>query len=250
MDVKGRKLATVILLLMPFLNGNIALSDSPEPPAIKFFKGREVAQTMHWLGAEWLIRNEREREERCSLMWERLELKQGMTVCDMGCGNGFHSIQMAKMVGSQGKVIGVDIQVEMLKFLSQRARKEKINNIVPVRGTLTDPKLPTGEVDLILCVDVYHEFSHPEHMLAAMRKALKPTGVVALVEFRMEDPNVPIKLLHKMSKAQIMKEWPANGFKLVREFERLPWQHMMFFARDDSPLEKIEMTVWGERPAR
>ena len=87
-------------------------------------------------------------------------------------------------------------------------------------------------------------------MLAAMRKALKPTGVVALVEFRMEDPNVPIKLLHKMSKAQIMKEWPANGFKLVREFERLPWQHMMFFARDDSPLEKIEMTVWGERPAR
>ena len=87
-------------------------------------------------------------------------------------------------------------------------------------------------------------------MLAAMRKALKPSGVVALVEFRMEDPNVPIKLLHKMSKAQIMKEWPANGFKLVREFERLPWQHMMFFARDDSPLEKIEMTVWGERPAR
>jgi len=103
----------------------------------------------------------------------------------------------------------------------------------PILGTFTDPKLPKGKIDLILLVDVYHEFSHPEQMLAAMREALAPQGVCALVEFRAEDPLVPIKPEHKMTKAQIMKEWPANGFKLVKEFEGLPWQHLMFFGRDE-----------------
>lgn len=196
--------------------------------------GREIAQTMHYTGAEWLIRNEREREERCSLMWTNLGLKRGMTVCDMGCGNGFYSIPLAKLVGAQGAVWAVDIQPEMLEFLKQRAARAKVTNITPVLGTLVDPKLPTGKIDLILCVDVYHEFSHPVHMLAAMRQSLAPDGVVVLVEFRAEDPNVPIKAEHKMSREQILKELPANGFKLVREFTKLPWQHMMFFGRDEN----------------
>jgi SAM-dependent methyltransferase len=104
-----------------------------------------------------------------------------------------------------------------------------------VLGTVVDPKLPPGSVDLVLLVDVYHEFSNPEEMLAAIRKSLKPTGRVALAEFRAEDPKVPIKPLHKMTKAQIMKEFPPNGFKLVEEFDKLPWQHLMFFQRDDAP---------------
>jgi ubiquinone/menaquinone biosynthesis C-methylase UbiE len=204
------------------------------PPALRFYKGREIAQTMHYSGAEWLIRDEREREERCSLMLANLDVKRGMTVCDMGCGNGFYTLQLARMVGPDGRVYGVDIQPQMLELLNERAIEQEVSNITPVLGTLFDPRLPKGEIDMILLVDVYHEFSHPEHMLQAMRDALSPEGRIVLLEYRGEDPEVPIKPLHKMTKEQIMKEYPANGFKLVKEFEKLPWQHMMYFARDDN----------------
>ncbi len=199
------------------------------PPALTHYMGREIAQTMHYLGAEWLTRDTRENEERAELMLANLGVKPGMTVCDMGCGNGYHSLKLAKMVGPEGKVLGVDIQREMLQFLTERAEKAGITNVTPIHGSPIDPHLPAGQVDLILCVDVYHEFSHPEHMLAAMRQALAPSGRLVLVEFRAEDPAVPIKPLHKMSKKQINKELTANGFKLVKEFDELPWQHMMFF---------------------
>jgi ubiquinone/menaquinone biosynthesis C-methylase UbiE len=189
---------------------------------------------MHYLGAEWLTRDNREQEERCSLMLANLGVKRGITICDMGCGNGFYTLKLAQMTGQDGHVYAVDIQPEMLKMLNERADEQSIRNVSPILGTLTDPRLPKGQIDLILLVDVYHEFSHPVQMLAAMRDALAPGGLCALVEFRSEDPNVPIKPEHKMSKAQIMKEWPPNGFKLVKEFNGLPWQHMMFFARDDA----------------
>ena len=204
-----------------------------QPPALSEYKGRRIAQTMHYTGAEWLTRDNREQEERCSLMLTNLGVKRGMTICDMGCGNGFYAVQLAKMIGDEGIVYGVDIQPEMLTLLEQRATAQGVGNIKPILGTFTDPKLPKGKIDLILLVDVYHEFSHPEQMLAAMREALAPNGVCALVEFRAEDPLVPIKPEHKMTKAQIMKEWPANGFKLVKELEGLPWQHLMFFGRDE-----------------
>jgi ubiquinone/menaquinone biosynthesis C-methylase UbiE len=137
------------------------------------------------------------------------------------------------MTGPEGRVYAVDIQPEMLRLLKRRAEEQRVRNITPVLGTLADPKLPAGKMDLILLVDVYHEFSHPQPMLAAMRDALAPGGLCALVEFRAEDENVPIKPEHKMTKEQIMKEWPANGFKLVKAFDGLPWQHLMFFARDE-----------------
>jgi ubiquinone/menaquinone biosynthesis C-methylase UbiE len=204
------------------------------PPAPGTYMGREIAQTMHYLGAPWLIRESRDREEDCNTLLQALHLQLGVTVCDMGCGNGFYSLRIAKLVGERGKVVAVDIQREMLELLKERAAAERMSNIEPVLGTLIDPKLQPNSIDLVLLVDVYHEFSHPEQMLAAIRKSLKPAGRVALVEFRAEDASVPIKPLHKMSKAQIMKEFPANGFKLVEEFDKLPWQHLMFFERDDA----------------
>jgi ubiquinone/menaquinone biosynthesis C-methylase UbiE len=203
------------------------------PPA-QTYMGREIAQTMHYLGAPWLVRESREREEDCDTLLTALQIQPGATVCDMGCGNGFYALRLAELVGERGKVIAVDIQREMLELLKERAAAERITNIETVLGTVVDPKLPEASVDLMLLVDVYHEFSHPEPMLAAIRKSLKPDGQVALVEFRAEDPKVPIKPLHKMSKAQIMKEFPPNGFKLVEEFDKLPWQHLMFFQRDDA----------------
>jgi ubiquinone/menaquinone biosynthesis C-methylase UbiE len=211
-----------------------AAAQEAAAPAARFYKGREIAQTMHYEGAAWLTRESRQREEDCETMLAALGVKPGQTVCDMGCGNGFYSLELARLVGENGKVLAVDIQREMLQMLKERAADEKITNIELVLGTIVDPKLPENSVDLMLMVDVYHEFSHPEEMLAAIRKSLKPNGRVALVEFRAEDPKVPIKPLHKMSKEQIMKEFPPNGFKLVEEFDELPWQHLMFFERDDA----------------
>jgi ubiquinone/menaquinone biosynthesis C-methylase UbiE len=199
------------------------------PPPLKFYKGREIADAMHYSGAPWLVRDSREREEDCTTMLKALNIKPGQTVCDMGCGNGFYTLKLAKLVGDKGQVLAVDIQPEMLSLLNERAKEAKLANIKPILGTTVDPNLPEGKVDLILCVDVYHEFSNPEEMLAAMRKSLKPGGRVALAEFRAEDPKVPIKPLHKMTKEQILKEWPANGFKLVEQFDKLPWQHLLFF---------------------
>jgi ubiquinone/menaquinone biosynthesis C-methylase UbiE len=228
-----KRVAAICLLLVA--GTAAAAEDSDVPPALKEYKGREIAQTMHYLGAGWLTREEREREEDCQTMVDALGVKSGDVVCDMGCGNGFYTLKLAKLVGKDGKVIAVDIQREMLGLLDDRAKQEKVTNIETVLGTVADPKLPEKSLDLVLLVDVYHEFSHPEQMLAAIRKSLKPTGRVALVEFRAEDPDVPIKPLHKMSKEQIMREFPPNGFKLVAEFDKLPWQHLMFFQRDDVP---------------
>lgn len=208
------------------------------------YMGRKIAQTMHYLGAEWLTRDTREREEACSKLIAALELKPGQMVCDLGCGNGYYTLEMAPLIGPKGIVWAVDIQPEMLTMLGERAEKKGITNIQQVLGTVTDPKLPDGKIDLLLLVDVYHEFSNPEDMLREMRESLKPEGRIALVEYREEDPEVPIKPLHKMSQQQVLKEYKANGFKLVGQYDELPWQHVFFFARDDSPVEEVELKPW------
>jgi len=202
------------------------------PPALEWYKGRRIARTMHFSGAEWLIRDEREREERCSVMLANLRVEPGMTVCDMGCGNGFYALQLAELVGPRGRIFAVDSQPEMLALLKDRLEGSRLANVTPVLGSADDPRLPRETIDLVLLVDVYHELSHPGQMLRAMRKALKPDGVIVLVEYRAEDASVPIKPLHKMSKVQIMKELSPNGFGLVHTFDGLPWQHMMFFGKD------------------
>ncbi len=204
------------------------------PAGRDFYLGRRIAPAMTHLAANWLIRAERDSEEDPSQMVDQLGLQTGMVVCDMGCGNGFYSLTLAEKVGPTGKVLAVDIQPQMLQMLSRRAAEAKLENIDLILGTVTDPKLPAKEVDLILMVDVYHEFSHPQAMLAEIRKSLKPNGRIALVEFREEDPSVPIKPEHKMSKRQILKEYSANGFKVGAEYDGLPWQHLMFMVRDES----------------
>ena len=204
------------------------------PPAQTHYLGRKIADTMHHTGAPWLMRDNREEEERCSLMLANLGVKSGMTVCDMGCGNGYYTLQLAKLVGPAGRVLAVDVQPEMLQLLRERAHQAGVTNVEPIQGQLHNPRLPPGKVDLILLVDVYHEFSHPQLMLEAMRRALAPHGVVVLVEYREEDPQVPIKPLHKMSKQQALKELQANGFQLTKEFDGLPWQHMLSFGRDEA----------------
>ena len=210
---------------------NGAAAPDKAPPPLKFYKGREIADAMHYAGAGWLVRESREREEECSTMLKALHLKLGQTVCDMGCGNGFYTLKLSSLVGKDGQVLAVDIQPEMLSLLRERAKEHKLDNIKTILGTPTDPDLPTGKIDLILCVDVYHEFSNPEEMLAAMRKSLKPGGRIALVEFRAEDPKVPIKPLHKMSEAQVKKEMAVQPLEWVETKRKLPWQHIIVFRK-------------------
>jgi len=221
------RLTPLLLLLSSLLSAQ--QPTTPTPPPLEKYQGRVIALTMHWEGAGWLIRHKRDKEEATLKMREELKLKPGMTVCDMGSGNGYHTLPMAEAVGVKGKVYAVEVQPEMIEMLHQRATEKGITNIESIIGLPHDPKLPAASCDMILLVDVYHEFSHPEQMLGGMRKALKPDGVIVLVEFRAEDDSVPIKPEHKMTKAQINKELTGNGFKLVREFDGLPWQHMMFF---------------------
>lgn len=213
------------------------------------YMGRQIARTMSYHGADWLVRNSREREEQPQKLLDALEIKPGQQVCDFGCGNGYHSLRIAQLVGAKGKVLAVDIQQEMLDMLSERCKTREVDNVDPILATTDDPQLPPGQIDLVLMVDVYHELSYPAEILGAIRKKLKPTGRIALVEFREEDPTVPIKPLHKMSQAQAIREFAGNGFKLVGQFDRLPWQHVLFFARDDSRLPSVQLVPWQQNVA-
>ena len=199
------------------------------PPALLEYKGREIARTMHWQGAPWLMRKVREEEEKTSEMIRELQLKPGLSVADIGSGNGYHTLMMAKIIGEKGQAYAVDIQPEMLTMLKERAEKAGVKNIKLIENRFWDADLPEKSVDFVLMADVYHEFSHPEQMLSSIKKSLKEDGVVCLLEFKSEDPKVPIKPEHKMSKAQVIKEMSSNGFVLSRSYDKLPWQHLLFF---------------------
>ncbi|GAB4034645.1 class I SAM-dependent methyltransferase [Spirosoma jeollabukense] len=196
----------------------------------KIYQNREIAQVMGHLGASWLERPEREREERTDLLLKALNLKPTDVVADIGAGTGFFTFLMAPKL-PQGKVLAVDIQPEMITYLNEGKAKRNITNVQPVLGTESDPKLPASSTDLAILIDAYHEFSYPREMMNHIVSALKPGGRVVLVEYRSEDPNVPIKELHKLSVAQATKEMKAAGLKLIKNDDRLPQQHIMFFGK-------------------
>jgi ubiquinone/menaquinone biosynthesis C-methylase UbiE len=196
----------------------------------KCYMGREIAQVMGHMGAAWLDRPEREKEERPSILIRNLGLAPGDVVADIGAGTGYFSLRIAPLV-PKGRVLAVDIQPEMLAIIRDKQRDTGIGNVEPVLGAIDDPKLAPASVDLVLMVDVYHEFSHPREMMLAVVAALKPGGRVALVEYRGEDPGVPIKPLHKMTQAQARNELAAVGLQWIETRDVLPWQHLMFFRR-------------------
>ncbi|HEU0039259.1 MAG TPA: class I SAM-dependent methyltransferase [Verrucomicrobiae bacterium] len=197
----------------------------------RFYMGREIAHVMGHQAADWLERPEREQEERTDLLVPALKLKSGDAVADIGAGTGYYTRKLAKAVGERGVVYAVEIQQEMLDILTNKMAAEKIFNVKPVLGTITDPKLPRAAVDLILMVDVYHEFDHPSEMVDAMCGAMKPGGRIVFVEFRGEDPNVPIKLVHKMTEAQVRKEMSVQPLEWVETITALPRQHVIVFRR-------------------
>ncbi len=196
----------------------------------KWYMGRQIAQVMSHYGIDWLERPERQYEENTALLLKNLDLKQGMNFADIGAGSGYYSNLISKRIGN-GKVFAVDVEPEMIAYLNERIKKEKLSNIVTVLGSETSVSLPALSMDVMLLVDVYHEFSFPYEMGLSMFKALKPNGKLVLVEFRSEDKSVPIKTIHKMSEAQAVKELQMAGFHLEKNIDNLPWQHCMVFIK-------------------
>lgn len=197
----------------------------------RFYMGREIAQVMGPGGIEWLDRRDREEEEHPALVLDALKLHPAEVVADIGAGSGYFTFRMAPKVGPTGKVLAVDVQEAMLQTLRTRAAEKKMTNVEVIQGTETDPHLPVNGVDLVLFVDVYHELAYPFEVMTRVREALKTGGRVAFVEYRKEDPSVPIKEAHKMSVKQLEKEMNAVGLVRVGTVETLPLQHIVFFAK-------------------
>jgi len=191
---------------------------------------RKPANVITAGGASWLEREGREEEQRPAEIFRAMGLKDGDVVADVGCGTGWFARRMARVVAPRGTVYAEDIQPEMLELLKQHVAAEGVKGVVPVLGTETDPKLPAGGLDWILMVDVYHEFQKPAPMLEALRRSLKPTGKVALVEYRLEGTTAShIRAEHRMSVEQVLAEWEPAGFRLVRQYDFLPVQHLFVF---------------------
>jgi ubiquinone/menaquinone biosynthesis C-methylase UbiE len=196
----------------------------------KFYMGREISHVMGHLGAGWLERSNREREERTDLLLQNLALKATDHVADLGAGTGYFSFPIAQQVGS-GKVLAVDIEPEMLRLVEQRKLVDGVDNIDTVLASERSPNIPNASVDVVLLVDAYHEFSYPREVMTGVVKGLKPGGRVVLVEYRGEDRSVPIKLLHKMTQRQAIKEMSAVGLQWLRTDDYLPQQHVMVFTK-------------------
>ena len=196
----------------------------------KFYMGREISHVMGHLGAGWLERPTREREERTDLLVNNLPLTTNSIVADIGAGTGYFSFRIAERV-PDGQVLAVDIQQEMLDIIESRKAGGAPGNVKTILGTERDPRLPEAAVDLILMVDAYHEFSYPREMSQAMVKALRPGGHLILIEYRGEDPAVAIKPLHKMTAAQAIAEMQAVGLEWERTEDFLPQQHFLVFRR-------------------
>jgi len=243
---------TLLLVVLPFTapiaacqapaEGASARSDTTDTSGVytqtapsrdgtgKVYMGREISKVMGHRGAAWLERPERAKKEKPDLLVDSMRLAPSDVVADIGAGTGYFTFRIAPKV-PEGRVFAVDIQPEMLDIVRSTMEKQGIDNVTPVRGTVTDPNLPSDSVDAALMVDAYHEFSHPREMMLNLKDALVPGGRVYLVEYRKEDPSIPIKPLHKMTEAQARKELEAVGFEWVMTQEMLPRQHVLVFRK-------------------
>jgi SAM-dependent methyltransferase len=232
MNAKPHRCRPVVVPLLMLLAGAaVAVAGAAQQPGVHPVSGRVFALPMGVQGAPWLDRRERDAEENPDLAMRLIRVERGSSVADLGAGSGYFTMRLARAVGNTGKVYAVDIQPGMLDLLQKAMAREKVVNVVPVLGAIDDPKLPAAALDLVLMVDVYHEFSQPQLMLQRIRAALKPGGRLVLLEYRAEDPEVPILPEHKMTKAQVKLEVEHEGFRQQRVYDDLPRQHLIIFTR-------------------
>jgi SAM-dependent methyltransferase len=231
--MRGRGVTRALLWLSWLV---AAATVAAQAPGVHPISGRRFAPVMGYQGADWLERVERDEEEAPDVALRVLKIEKGATVADIGAGSGYITERLAARVGPTGRVFANDVQPQMLELLARRLARRKIANVTLVQGTLDDPKLPPASVDLEIMVDVYHEFSQPQAMLRHLRDALKPGGRMVLLEYRKEDPAIPIRPEHKMSVAEAKLEVEAEGFTLSKVDESLPRQHILIFtAKPASP---------------
>jgi SAM-dependent methyltransferase len=238
-----KKLATLIILFGCFLTTNQSIAQANDKGVKytykkgdfngigKWYMGREIAYVMGFQGINWLERSEREIEEDVATMIKNMKIKTDDTIADIGAGSGYHVIKMAPLA-DKGLVYAVDIQPEMLEAIELKKKSKRVSNIETVLGSAKSINLPKNSLDKVLLVDVYHEFSNPFEMIESIKNALKPNGLLFLIEYRGEDPNVPIKKIHKMTKKQSIAEMRAVGLKLKENIDNLPWQHCMIFEKN------------------
>ena len=217
------------------LTAVLAVSLAAQQPGVHPISGRRYAPVMGYQGAPWLERSEREDEEAPDVALNVLKIPKGSAVADIGAGSGYITVRLADRVGPTGRVFANDVQPQMLNILARRLDRSKITNVTLIEGTLDDPRLPLASVDLVLMVDVYHELSQPQSILRHLRESLKPGGRLVLLEYRKEDPTVPIKPEHKMSVAEARMEVEAEGFTLSKVDEALPRQHILIFVAKANP---------------
>jgi SAM-dependent methyltransferase len=213
------------------LAATFAAAQTATAPGTHPISGRRFANVMGWQGAEWLERAERELEEEPDRALDALGGLAGATVADVGAGSGYFTVRLAARVGAKGRVFATDLQPEMLKMLASRLARERLANVTLVQGRVDNPSLPPATLDLALLVDVYHEFSEPQKMLRGLHAALKADGRLVLLEYRKEDPDVPIRFEHKMSVAEAKLEIESEGFKLTKVDGQLPRQHILIFTK-------------------
>ena len=225
----------IVLLRASLLTAALTAGLTAQTPGVHPISGRTFAPVMGYQGAGWLERSEREEEEAPDVALNVLKIPKGASVADIGAGSGYLTVRLAARVGPTGRVFANDVQPQMLSMLARRLSDRKITNVTLVEGTFDDPKLPPASIDLALMVDVYHEFSQPQAMLRRLRESLKPGGRLVLLEYRKEDPTVPIKPEHKMSVAEAKMEVEAEGFTLSKVDETLPRQHILIFTVRPGP---------------
>ncbi len=223
------------LLAGGLLAAVLAVTLAAQQPGVHPVSGRRYAPVMGYQGAPWLERGEREDEEAPDIALNVLKIPKGASVADIGAGSGYITVRLAARVGPTGRVYANDVQPQMLNILARRLDMSKITNVTLIEGTIDDPKLPPASVDLALMVDVYHELSQPQAILRHLRESLKPGGRLVLLEYRKEDPTVPIKPEHKMSVAEAKMEVEAEGFTLSKVDEALPRQHILIFVAKPIP---------------
>ena len=238
-----KKLATLIILFGCFLTTNQSIAQANDKGVKytykkgdfngigKWYMGREIAYVMGFQGVNWLERSEREIEEDVATLIKNMKIKTDDTIADIGAGSGYHVFKMAPLA-DKGLVYAVDIQPEMLEAIELKKKSKRVSNVETVLGSAKSINLPKNSLDKVLLVDVYHEFSNPFEMIESIKNALKPNGLLFLIEYRGEDPNVPIKKIHKMTKKQSIAEMRAVGLKLKENIDNLPWQHCMIFKKN------------------
>ena len=238
-----KKLATLILLFGCFLTTNQSIAQANDKGVKytykkgdfngigKWYMGREIAYVMGFQGINWLERSEREIEEDVATLIKNMKIKTDDTIADIGAGSGYHVFKMAPLA-DKGLVYAVDIQPEMLEAIELKKKSKRVSNVETVLGSAKSINLPKNSLDKVLLVDVYHEFTNPFEMIESIKNALKPNGLLFLIEYRGEDPNVPIKKIHKMTKKQSIAEMRAVGLKLKENVDNLPWQHCMIFEKN------------------